>query len=479
MDSTAINKLIRHEIWPVLKQQGFASFESRTAFRYRDPFIDVVNFQSFNSHLASGLGCTTASFAVNLGVHVRGGPFDEILSRDKKNRLKPSESQCAFRTTLQKRSMIDGFARRDIFFIDDAGKTAAACLNEVRELLQAEAPGWFGNFYDVFAILRFADEDPNRLFPEPFTNTFGMFPNYGCWAWFDLLANLRVIAHSIEPTERHAKEALVEIEGLIGALLDMSDRFDYSFGAEAKTLRVRSLLMRLRHESAPVQTPAPIAKTVETLNREVEIWALLRAHGFTEFTKRLAHRVGPHKIDIVEILPVDRTEVRHDATLGGTFRLIVGVFWPDLREDGFYRTVKGGQARPTAWEGHLRQHLLPTVACASSFTLFQSTEHAIQQIKQHALPWFDRLADPELALADLMMPDIERFERQPMLRGLGSRFSCLRLLALAVCSHQLGRKDDARSFIAQARAATANPLRPTNESLCAAVTDRIISESTR
>src|SRR5260370_16327533 len=195
MDSTAVNKLIRHEIWPVLKQQGFTSFESRRAFRYRDPFIDVGNFQSFNAYLASSLGCTTASFALNLGVHVLGSGFDALVPCDKHGRLKPREYHCAFRTTIEKRSAIDGFERKDIFFIDDAGRTAAACINEVRRLIQAEAPGWFGSFWDVGTILRAAEEDPNKLFPPPFTNTFGMFPNRGCWAWFDLLANLRLIAN--------------------------------------------------------------------------------------------------------------------------------------------------------------------------------------------------------------------------------------------------------------------------------------------
>jgi len=71
VDSSIVNRVIRVEIWPFLKDRGFQHFNSRTAWRIHSDRVDVVNFQSFNSYNADVMGITTFSFAVNLGCHLR------------------------------------------------------------------------------------------------------------------------------------------------------------------------------------------------------------------------------------------------------------------------------------------------------------------------------------------------------------------------------------------------------------------------
>lgn len=71
MDSKIVNKEIKKTIKPFLQAVGFTKFSERNAWRYRDEFIEVINFQSFNSYLADGVGCTTYSFAINLGVYFK------------------------------------------------------------------------------------------------------------------------------------------------------------------------------------------------------------------------------------------------------------------------------------------------------------------------------------------------------------------------------------------------------------------------
>ncbi len=56
---------------PVLKEAGFAKFTARKAWRYSDQTIDLVDFRSFTSYVATGVGCTTFSFAVTIGVFYR------------------------------------------------------------------------------------------------------------------------------------------------------------------------------------------------------------------------------------------------------------------------------------------------------------------------------------------------------------------------------------------------------------------------
>ena len=65
------SKIVSRELWkvvrPLLRDAGWTSFSSRTARRFTQSRIDVVNFQSFNSHLASAIGSTTYSFSIRLG----------------------------------------------------------------------------------------------------------------------------------------------------------------------------------------------------------------------------------------------------------------------------------------------------------------------------------------------------------------------------------------------------------------------------
>lgn len=47
MDSKLVSAELRVQVRPVLKAAGFSRFTDRTAWRYADDRVDVVNFQSF------------------------------------------------------------------------------------------------------------------------------------------------------------------------------------------------------------------------------------------------------------------------------------------------------------------------------------------------------------------------------------------------------------------------------------------------
>src|SRR5258708_6726347 len=71
MDSRVVAKETKNRIWPVLRSHGFADFTTKTAWRHLPDQIHVVNFQSFNTSLAEGVGCTTFSFALSASTFVR------------------------------------------------------------------------------------------------------------------------------------------------------------------------------------------------------------------------------------------------------------------------------------------------------------------------------------------------------------------------------------------------------------------------
>ncbi len=89
-------------VWPALRDDGFDSFTGRSAWRYCEPAVDVVNFQSFSASLADAVGCTPYSFSLNLGVWVPGGIEARALKPDAKGRLRPAEWECMKRTRLAK-----------------------------------------------------------------------------------------------------------------------------------------------------------------------------------------------------------------------------------------------------------------------------------------------------------------------------------------------------------------------------------------
>src|SRR5580704_263095 len=218
MDSKAINKLIRSEVWPILRDQGFSVFDSRSAFAYKAPFINVVSFQSFNSYNAEVLGCTTYSFTPRLGVYVIGSPGEDHVKRDKAGRVQPFESQCSFRCELRKRTPLDGFARDDIFYIDPDGRTTAQCFYELQYLFSELAPLWFKANNDLDGLLSRmwrAEESSS----EPFPDANGVPRSY---YWNRLRSVLLLLKHRQSPTEKSASKALDSISGAMGNILDFS-----------------------------------------------------------------------------------------------------------------------------------------------------------------------------------------------------------------------------------------------------------------
>jgi Domain of unknown function (DUF4304) len=102
VDSRDVTRDIRRLVWPALREAGFDSFTGRTAWRYVDPAVDVVNFQSFSASVADAVGCTPFSFSLNLGVWVAGDTEARALKPDKKGRPRPAEWECTKRTRLAK-----------------------------------------------------------------------------------------------------------------------------------------------------------------------------------------------------------------------------------------------------------------------------------------------------------------------------------------------------------------------------------------
>jgi len=152
MNSKIVDKGIRGVIRPLLKSVGFTTSRGRTSWRSFPAGFHLINFQSFNSYLAQGIGCTTFSFGVTLGVSYACMTETPWWVPPKVSR--PKEAQCQARRHLTKRLVQHELDRDDVWFVRADGSNLDEVLRDARDQLETQASAWFEAFSDVAAILR-------------------------------------------------------------------------------------------------------------------------------------------------------------------------------------------------------------------------------------------------------------------------------------------------------------------------------------
>jgi len=109
-----------------------------------------VNFQSFNSYFSLADGCTTFSFAVNLGIFLSG------LASAEESAIggRPKESQCHFRSKLFKEIVQRTYSRKDIWYVDQEGLNLLDVLDDARRVVLSNGISWFDHFSQPGEVLR-------------------------------------------------------------------------------------------------------------------------------------------------------------------------------------------------------------------------------------------------------------------------------------------------------------------------------------
>ena len=158
MDSKLVSAELRIQLRPLLKSVGFARFTDRNAWRHADGRIDVINFQSFNSWLAEGLGCTTYSFAVNLGCAFTSIPR-QVPFRLRGGLALPNEWECDLRRGLRKQIDQPEFLRENVWYVDERGRYLMPSVIDVKHVLTDHGLPWFERFADRTEVLRTLLED--------------------------------------------------------------------------------------------------------------------------------------------------------------------------------------------------------------------------------------------------------------------------------------------------------------------------------
>lgn len=153
MDSKVVAREIKREIWPLLRRERFTEFSPKTAWRHTSDQIHVVNYQSFNSYLAQGVGCTTFSFGLNLGIFFRAIPFQDPVKKGPDPSVKPQEYHCHFRHSLLKGIDQPILPRRDTWYVEPDGSNLLQCLDDSRAVIVREGLPWFDRFKSLESVL--------------------------------------------------------------------------------------------------------------------------------------------------------------------------------------------------------------------------------------------------------------------------------------------------------------------------------------
>ena len=163
MDSKIVSREIKKVIWPALKEAGFNRFTQRVAWRHNADSIDVLDFQSFNSHNAEIIGVTTFSFCVNLGKYLLYVPPQWDIKVKDGVQL-PTQSECLFRGRLHP-DVSAAASDKTIWSVDNTGKNLLWCIQDVLNHVPT-AIDWFSRLEDrneVLRILMEQDEDMQHL----------------------------------------------------------------------------------------------------------------------------------------------------------------------------------------------------------------------------------------------------------------------------------------------------------------------------
>jgi hypothetical protein len=159
VDSNEVSRAIKCRIWPILSDLGFSKFTSRRAWKLHEHSSEVIYFQSFSSYLASGVGCTTFSFAVRCAVYYPSVHWLSLPTTEAPPF--PKESMCPARLTLTKSIPQVELARGDIWYVRNDGSNLVEAVEDAQRAVQGQGIPWLNRLSDPGEAWRTFKERPS------------------------------------------------------------------------------------------------------------------------------------------------------------------------------------------------------------------------------------------------------------------------------------------------------------------------------
>ena len=150
-DSNYVAKALKAQVFPVLRDAGFARFKTRTAWRDDAETVSVVDIRSLGSYLGSAVGVTSHSFGAVAGIYfkaVHATPWSQDPLPDL-----PEEWRCHARRVLRKRIFQLRSWRPDVWYVKpDAGNVAKVIADAARAVREQALP-WLDDMRDLSRAL--------------------------------------------------------------------------------------------------------------------------------------------------------------------------------------------------------------------------------------------------------------------------------------------------------------------------------------
>ena len=387
MNSAVINKLIRSEIWPLLRTQGFNRFESRRAHRFGAWRTDVVEFRSFSAREAEAVGVTTFSFRVHVGIFLPGGASDRFLKRDKQGRSLPPEVHCQYRAMMLPKGAGEDPDPQGIFLIDWEGNRTAAVFREVLATLSGVAPDWFREFDSLDRLIGWID----GTIPIPTSHRPRVMQIDG-----PRLAQGYAVGEALLGRLRQENGQLgeVELEWAAGRVLGFP--LILSSGPNAEELLLHVLPDWQRHPE-PMELPVPSAAP-----------ATVR-----DFAGLVALRSGREKLTI---LRVTKQSARIAKLPPSAFYVGIDLYVPKWNP--------GAAATPTPDPIRVVYWLIPRRSYSEIAPLaFVNIDEAQAVLRDEGAQWLEIMRNPQKLGALLEQSDLAVLRAYPTMRGIGARNS--------------------------------------------------------
>ena len=154
VDSRDVRKAIAAEIWPKLRELGFAPMEGRVARRTHADRVDILEFVTFNTYEMQRLKLKPGSFAICVGCHLKYVTNPIADSTGKVVVLtKPTIPYCMLRGELRRRYMRPIGLDRGIWAVGLKGLPIEKVMSGARDAVLNEGMPWFEQFKTPAAVI--------------------------------------------------------------------------------------------------------------------------------------------------------------------------------------------------------------------------------------------------------------------------------------------------------------------------------------
>lgn len=172
--SSEINKMIRKNLSPMLKESGFTKVNTRHNLAWLDDCIWVLDITAVGKYFSDVTGWPAMSIHVNLGIYYNFIPLiDDAIKVHENKTISPKSHQCHLQhellSTLDQDRYISSLfnaaeqKRKDLWWIEPDGSNLEEVIENVRQSFLTAGIDWLIKNTDIDQAFREIEKEQNCL----------------------------------------------------------------------------------------------------------------------------------------------------------------------------------------------------------------------------------------------------------------------------------------------------------------------------